>query len=227
MKGRGKSKPKKKTARKSNDQNLESSLEKVNTQTHTDELNVVADTLSTTPDTGHAVSEVSLSRRQHRPAGPERPLSSRSSSLVSSRVGGLVCDHPAGDDVVAYRTTVTRVSCSHPVSEQSDVPTRPAGNPPGANVVSAELPACQEQSGSTDDEDTVVLQSEGSLYDDLNTVPESDSDVDGSEVEVTFRSQHLQRSAADKAKNSMFDRSCEHDSSQHRSVAVNIVLCLL
>jgi len=33
-----------------------------------------------------------------------------------------------------------------------------------------------------------------------------------------FRSQHLQRSAADKVKNSMFDRSCEHDSRQQISV---------
>jgi len=187
MKGKGKNKSKKqtKTARKSNDQNSSSPLAQVNTQTDTDRMNVVTDTHSATPEAGHAESGVSVSRRHYRPAGPGRPLRSLSSdALVPSRVGGLVRDHPAGDDVVAYWTTV--VSCSHPVSIQGDAPTRPANGPPGASVVSVELPACQEQSGSADDEETVILQSEGSLYDDVNTVPESDSDVDRSEVEVTI-----------------------------------------
>jgi len=68
MKGRGKSKPKKKTisSRKSHDHSLGPSLELVNTQT-----DVVTDNLSAVLGTGHAVSEVSLSRRHHRPAGPE------------------------------------------------------------------------------------------------------------------------------------------------------------
>ena len=84
MKGRGKSKPKKKpvSTRKSHNHSLGSSLELVNTQTDVDELDVVTDNLSATLDTGHAVSEVSLSRRHHRPAGPARHLSSPCSKAL-------------------------------------------------------------------------------------------------------------------------------------------------
>jgi len=120
--------------------------------------------------------------------------------------------------VVAYRTTVTRVSCSHPVSGQSDVPTRSTGGPSGTSVAPDELPARQEQSGSADDEITVVLQLEGSLYDDVNTVSESDSEVDD-EVDITFRSQHLQRSAADEVQNRMSGSVCERDSRQQCSLS--------
>jgi len=154
MKGRGKSKPKKKTVstRKSHDHSLGSSLELVNTWTDIDRSDVVTDNLSAALGTGHAVSEVSLSRRHHRPAGPERSLRSPcSEALVPRRGGGLNRDI-ASDDVVAYHTTVTRVSCSHPVSGQSDVPTRPTGGPSGTSVAPDELPARQEQSGSADDE---------------------------------------------------------------------------
>jgi len=211
MKGKGKHKSKKqtKTSRKSNDQNPSSPLTLVNTHTDTDEPNTKADTHSATPEAGHAESGVSLSRRHHRPAGPGRPLRSLSSdALVPHRLGGLNRDSSAGDDVVACRTTVTRVSCSHPVCRQKDVPTRPTGGPLGTNVVSTELPAHQEQSGSEeDDEDTVVLQSEGSLNEDVDTVSESG----GSERDVIFHAQRLQRSAANEVENEVSDtdrRSC-------------------
>ena len=96
---------------------LGSSLELVNTQTDVDRSDVVTDNLSAALGTGHAVSEVSLSRRHNRPAGPERSLRSPcSKALVPRRGGGLNRD-TTGDVVV------TRVSCSHPVDGQSDVPT--------------------------------------------------------------------------------------------------------
>jgi len=166
-------------------------------------MNVETDILSATPEAGHAESGVSLSRRHHRPAGPGRPLRSLcTEALVPSREGGINRDITAGDDVVAYRTTVTRVSCSHPVSGQSDVPTRPTSDPSGTNVVSTELPAHQEQSGSEDDdEDTVILQSGGSLNEEVETVSESGGSACGSKRAVTFHAQRLQRSAANEVEN--------------------------
>ena len=219
MKGRGKSKPKKKavTTKKSHDHSLGSSLEMVNTQTHVDELSVATVNLSATLDAGHAVSEVSLNRRQYRPVGPERSLSSPcSKALVPRGKGGLNRD-TAGDVVVTW------ASGSHPVNGQNNVPTRLTGGPLGTSVAPVELPARQEQAGIADDKITVVMQSGESLNGDENTVSEFDREVDDGEVDITFCSQHLQRSIADEVQNKTSDRSCELDSSQHRSVVKNRV----
>ena len=59
------------------------------------------------------------------------------------------------------------------------------------------------------------------MSDDDNTVSESDREVEDGEVDITFCSQHLQRSTADEVQNRMSDCSREHDSSQHRAVVQN------